>query len=165
MQTYINYLIEDIINAERTDGITTDHSTEKQQTFEEYIAEVERYLEQNPARTFSYYCGLNKEQFPPAEKLSEEQILQISKAFKHLLFTWNLDVSIPESIPSAKYYSLLISVLDEKTEIVDSGIITFEFCNYDPPSCPFEGYCSCKDFELDNKGSIGNYKHDGDWPL
>lgn len=162
MQSYINHLLEDIVNAERADEMKTNFGSEKEQTFEEHIEEVERFLEQNPAHTFSYYSGLKKEQFPPVEKLNEEQLLQINKAFEHLLFTWNLDVAIPEGIPSAKYYLLLISVLDEKTDIPESGFITFEFCNYDPPSCPFEEHCSCKDFELDNKDSMDNYKQDGD---
>lgn len=150
MQSYINYLLQDINKAQRTEESCIITDKKESQSIEEHFAEIERWLEgEEPAHSFSYYCGLQKEQFPPAEKLTKVQLLQINDAFRHLLFTWNLDASIPKEIPPAKTYSLLTSVLDEKTDIVNSGFMTFEFCNYDPESCPFEQYCSCKDFEQD----------------
>ncbi|MEO8150790.1 MAG: hypothetical protein ABI723_24370 [Bacteroidia bacterium] len=164
MQSYINYLLEDIANAQRPEHDESDVSTPKEETFEDYIAEVERWLEHEPVHTFSYYCGLQKEQFPPAEQLNKKQLNQIIRAFNQLLFSWNLGTAIPEKIPPAKYYSLLISVLDEKTEIVNSGFMTFEFCNYDPPSCPFQEYCDCKDFQYSDD-NMNNDLPEGDLPF
>ena len=147
MQSYINHLIEDITQAERSQELYTRDNFGQPKTLEEEFAEIERWLEQGPAHTFGYYCGLEQEQFPPAEKLTEKQLKQVIKSFSHLLFTWNLNADIPANVPLNKKYALLISILGEKTDIVSIGFLTFDFCNYDPPSCPFEEHCICKDFE------------------
>ncbi len=144
MQAYVDQLVLDIKNAKREEPslITPD----KPFSLKEHFEEVERWLESDPAFTFSYYCGLRKEEFPPAESLSEEQIQQITKAFESLLYNWNLSASIPEELPSAMTYELLVSVLDKKVDIVDEGFMTFEYCACDPPSCPFGEYCECREF-------------------
>jgi hypothetical protein len=167
MQSYVNHLLQDIIDAQRAEIDYSEIYKSKPQSIEEHFEEIERWLEgEEPAHSFSYYCGLQTEQFPPSDKLTEEQVMQINEAFKHLLFTWNLGADIPAKIPPAKTYDLLIPVLDKKTDIVNSGFITFEFCNYDPPSCPFEEYCTCKDFEMDMENDTETGKPpDGDLPF
>jgi hypothetical protein len=136
MKAYINHLLEDIAKAQRSEDIPATFGVQQPQTIEDEFAEIERWLEYEPEHTFSHYCGLEKEQFPPAGQLTEEQLLQINKSFRHLLFTYNLDVSLPDDIPPGMEYTLLVSVLDRKTDIVSSGFMTFEFCNYDSQSCP-----------------------------
>jgi hypothetical protein len=167
MQSYVNHLLQDIIDAQRAEIDFTKIGKEEPQTIEEHFEEIERWLEgEEPAYTFSYYCGLKTEQFPPSHMVTQEQVMQINEAFKHLLFTWNLGADIPEKIPAAKTYDLLIPVLDKKTDIVTSGFITFEFCNYDPPSCPLEQYCSCKDFDMDGENDMEKDNlEDGDLPF
>lgn len=150
MQAYINYLLEDILNAERQEVQPTATTATENEKLEKHFAEIEQWIEREPVHTFGYYCGLNKEQFPPVEQLSENQLQQLNKAFRHLLFTWNLDVAIPENLPASRYYSLLVSVLDLQTDIVSSGFMTFEFCSYDTDSCPFGAYCNCKKFDNGN---------------
>ncbi len=165
MQSYINGLLEDIADAHRKEqDYSATEFVSDEDDMEQHFAEIEHWLEHEPMHTFSYYCGLQKEQFPPAEKLNKKQLIEIIKAFNHLLFTWNLDASIPKKIPPAKHYSLLISVLDEKTDIVKSGFITFEFCNYDPPSCPFQEHCDCKDFH-DTDDTMNVDLAEGDLPF
>jgi hypothetical protein len=166
MQPYINHLLEDITKAHRTEElIPAMLDSPKTQTIEDDFAEIERWLENDPIHTFSYYCGLEKELFPPAEQFSKKQLLSIIKAFKHLLFSWNLDASIPKNVPPAKTYSLLLSVLDRKTDIVNSGFMTFEFCNYDSSTCPFEEYCTCKDFEIDGDDNMNTDLQEGELPF
>ena len=114
----------------------------------ERVKKLEQWLENEPEHNFSYYCGLQKEQFPPVEKLTTEQMEQVSLAFEKLLFTWNIGVEIPEKLPAAQKYNLLISVLERKVAIVENGFETVEFCSYDPPSCPFNEWCTCKELGL-----------------
>lgn len=165
MQSYINQLLEDIVQAQKSEDVDATFGDAEPQTIEDEFAEIDRWLEHEPEHTFSYYCGLEKEQFPPAEKLSIKQTQQITEAFMHLLFTWNLGAAIPKNIPPRKKYTLLISVLDEKTDIVNSGFMTFEFCNYDPPSCPFEEYCTCKDFEDNTNADMNVDLPEGELPF
>lgn len=142
MQAYLSHLLTDIAEACREQQPLPASPAD---TMEEHFEEVEKWLENNPQHSFSYYCGLTKEQFPPPGLLTEAQLEELCKALEHLLFTWNLGAEIYSFIPVAKKYSLLVSVLDEKVEIPDYGLLTIEFCTSDPPSCPLNEYCSCRE--------------------
>lgn len=146
MESYIKYLLEDIAGAVREETATAGAIENwSHDSFEEYIEDVERYLDCNPSHPFSYFCGLGKEQFPPADQLNSLQMERICNAFERMLYSWNLDAELPDQLPVNRKYELMVSILDEKVEVIDQGITTIEFCNYDPPSCPFEGHCTCKD--------------------
>jgi hypothetical protein len=151
MQSYINHLLADITEACREQqpefysGASSENDLE---AIERYFEEVERWLEHEPEHDFSYYCGLQIEQFPPAEQLTNEQMEAVSLAFEKLLFTWNIGVEMPEKLPASRKYTLLVSVLEKKVAIVENGFETIEFCSYDPPSCPFDEWCTCKELGL-----------------
>jgi hypothetical protein len=148
MQSYINHLLADIAEAcreEQREAYSAAAGENDLEAIERYFEEVERWLENEPEHDFSYYSGLQKEQFPPPEKLTNEQMEAVSLAFERLLFTWNIGVEMPEKLSVARKYSLLISVLERKVAIVENGFETIEFCSYDPPSCPFNEWCTCKE--------------------
>jgi hypothetical protein len=151
MQSYINHLLADIVEASREQQPETFSAAAGEndlETIERYFEEVERWLENEPVHDFSYYCGLLIEQFPPTEQLTSEQMEAVSLAFEKLLFTWNIGVEMPEKLPISRKYTLLVSVLDKKVAIVENGFETIEFCSYDPPSCPFDEWCTCKELGL-----------------
>ena len=150
MQSYINHLLADIAEACREERETHSYTSGENdvEAIERYFEEVEHWLENDPEHDFSYYCGLQKEQFPPAEKLTDDQMEAVSLAFEKLLFTWNIGVEMPDKLPVSQKYSLLIGVLERKVAIVENGFETIEFCSYDPPSCPFNEWCTCKELGL-----------------
>jgi len=143
MRKYIKQLIEDIQNAHRQ---FTKEEAEKAQTFEQHIEEVERYIEGEDLsqQPFSYHCGLQKEQFPPVDRLSNEQMNKVCTAFEELLASWNIHAHLPDKIPVEMAYKVLVDLLDEKITIVTTGFIGWEFCDYEPDSCVFKEYCTCK---------------------
>lgn len=142
MQSYLSHLLGDIADACRQEQPPPSSSA----SMEEYFDEAERWLESDPQFTFGYYCGLSKEQFPPAHLLNDPQMEEICTAFNRLLFTWNIGVDIPDQLPFSNRYTLLVTVLEQKVEIPDSGFIDIDLCNDDPPTCPFNEYCTCKEF-------------------
>ena len=151
MQSYINHLLADITEACREQQPETYSAAAGEndlEAIERYFEEVERWLENEPEHDFSYYCGLQTEQFPPPEKLTSEQMETVSLAFEKLLFTWNIGVEMPEKLPVYRKYTLLVSILEKKVAIVENGFETIEFCSYDPPSCPFDEWCTCKELGL-----------------
>ena len=154
MQSYINYLLEDICKACRPQESVSPTATT--QTFEEHIAEVEAWLENKPEKTFGSYCGLDRTQFPPAEQLTSPQMESVCKAFKDLLFSWNLGADIPEKVPLAKTYSLLIGILDKEILIVTSGFYYFDFCTGNDEGCELGEYCPCKTFDERHPGLFKN---------
>lgn len=107
---------------------------------------MEIYLENYPQLPLSYYCGLQKEQFPPADRLTESQMEGICMALRKMYLTWKVEAHVHMIVPVSKLYELLVSVLDEKVNVGLDGVTTIEFCNYHPPSCSMNEYCTCRDF-------------------
>jgi hypothetical protein len=97
------------------------------------------------------------EDFPPADQLSEEDMILVGKAFNKMMSSWNLDIDLPDNLPIPIAYSMTVNTLNEKTAIVDHGFMTFDYCSGSPEGCAFKEYCPCidrlkdlpKDFDLD----------------
>ena len=153
MEKYIKQLVEDIRKAHRQ---LTKEETEKAETFEQHIEEVERFIageEDLIQKTFGYHCNLSKEQFPPPKRLTFEQMNKICEALDNLLFTWNIRADFPDELPVEMAYETLVSVLDRKFITPTSGFIGLEFCDYLPEECRFKEYCTCKELfaEMDEE--------------
>ena len=145
MEKYIKQLVGDIQNAHRQ---LTKEETEATETFEQHIEEVERFIageEDLIQQSFGYHCQLNKEQFPPSNRLTSEQMNTVCDAFEKLLFTWNTHADFPDNLPIEMAYETLVSVLDRKFIIPTSGFVGLEFCDYEPEKCRFKEYCTCKE--------------------
>lgn len=143
MHPYIPHLLADITAAHRTEAPEPVFP----KTVEEELEDMERWLEgEEPAHTFGYYCGLSIEQFPPAAQLTKKEMKLVCKAFKQMMFSWNFSADLPKTLPPNLHYEFLISTLNKKTDIVNSGFITFEFCSCYPPDCVFKEYCTCRKF-------------------
>jgi hypothetical protein len=160
MQEYINQLLEDIVAAhgQPEEKITDD----KPLSIEEHFEEIERWLESDPEYTFAYYCGLEPEQFPPAARLTDEQLETVYKAYEQLLFSWNLNADIPELFPLRRAYPLLISTLHHKVEIENDDFTIIEFCSCAPAHCPFEEFCLCKEYETNPDEKIMDQGEEND---
>ena len=142
MEKYIKQLVEDIRKAHRQ---LTKEETEKAETFEQHIEEVERFIAGEDdliQKTFGYHCNLSKEQFPPPKRLTFEQMNKICEALDNLLFSWNTRADFPDELPVAMAYETLVSVLDRKFITPTSGFIGLEFCDYLPEECRFKEYCT-----------------------
>jgi hypothetical protein len=144
MHPYLPHLLSDIADAYRSEFAM---EPENPKTFHEEMEEIERWVEdEEPAHDFGYYCGLRTEQFPPPQQFTIEEIKLVCKAFQKMMYTWNVDTDLPETLPANRYYELLISTLNFKTDIVSSGFITFEFCSCYPPACILKEHCTCSEF-------------------
>ena len=143
MHPYIPHLLEDIKNAHR-ERAPLDLDPVSDDDLEQHFEEVERWLTgDEPSHTFSHYCGLTVEDFPPAEQLSISDMKLVSKAFTSMMFTWNLEVHFPEKLPMPIAYKMMVELLDTKTQIVNTGFIGFDFCTGNPEGCAFKEYCPC----------------------
>ncbi len=148
MEKYVSQLIEDILDAQRIEDEALEE--EKEFDIEDHFAEVERYISGEGEEQLGDILGFKKIQFPPVERLNDEQMQSISEAFVQCLFSWNITAEIPENIPISLKYNLLVSTLEKKVFMQISGFIHLEFCHYDVETCPFGlEFCQCKDFEND----------------
>lgn len=148
MHPYLPHLLSDIAAAHRHEQ--PEFSGEAK-SFDQEMEEIEKWLEsEEPAHSFSYYCGLKTKNFPPPEQLTNKEMKTVCKAFRRMLFTWNLGADFPEKLPVAWTYNFLVKTLDEKTTIPDSGFITFDYCSGYAPDCVFKEYCSCLQYWKDS---------------
>jgi hypothetical protein len=141
MHPYLPYLLTDIAAAHRIEIPVEQKAT---LSFEEEMEEIEKWVEgEEPAHTFGYYCGLEAINFPPPEQLTRGEMKKIIKAFNQMMFSWNLDISLPEKLPVQIAYTMTIDTLNSKTAIVNSGFMGFDFCTGYAPDCIFKEYCPC----------------------
>ncbi len=144
MHPYIPYLLDDIAAAH---GTEMPEYEEAEQEIEDHFEEIERWIneeeEEEPKHTFGHYCGLNSENFPPPEQLSDEEMILIVKAFEKMMYTWNQGVDFPENLPATSAYKLIVDTLNMKTNIMNSGFMTFDFCTGYAPDCIFKECCPC----------------------
>ncbi len=99
MHPYLPHLLADISAAHREE---IPEEEVRPQTIEEHFVEIERWVEGEEAEhTFGYYCGLKAENFPPAQQLTDDEMIIIRKAFEQMMFTWNQGISLPETLPVA----------------------------------------------------------------
>ena len=142
IQPYVNYLIGDIAAAEREGG-NNCVAISSEEDFVKHFLEIEKFAEE-PMQTFGQLCGMKREEFPPADKLSIRQMQQINKAFHKLLETWNCMAIIPEKFPVTSHYRLLLSLLDEKMHVMNGGTMCFDFCTGESEGCALGDFCSCR---------------------
>lgn len=146
MHPYLPFLLEDITNALRQEHPHSDTVTE---TIEERDLEaVEGWVCGDiPDHTLGYYCGLDKEQFPPATQLSTEDMQMVYDAFERMLYSWNAELSLPDELPWSLRYQFMVRTLEEGMPLIAGGdLIMFDFCSGYAPGCPFGEYCCCRDY-------------------
>lgn len=107
------------------------------------------------------WFGIDKANFPPAEKLSNDELELMVKEIITLWHAYNFDPVLPKNLPARIAYQTLVSYFDKPVTWVSEGIIGVEFCEYDPKNCPFPSeYCMCKDFENDINSDGENFEPD-----
>jgi hypothetical protein len=141
MHPYLPHLLSDITAACRTEIPLVE---KRPISFEEEMEEIERWVEgEDPPHTFGYYCGLETIDFPPAEQLTNKEMKQINTAFGQMMFSWNLGIDLPDTLPVPMAYKMTVDTLDMKTGIVNSGMVSFDFCSGYAPDCVFKEHCPC----------------------
>lgn len=144
MQAYINHLIEDISAAHRPDDFfNKSRKNTEEEDLEESLRESEMFVSQERRSGFEGYCGLKRENFPPKEKLSEEQLAQVNTAFVAMMKSWNLEVAFPDDLPQLRRYELLMGILVRAVMIFKHGYYCFDFCTGNPDDCELGQYCPC----------------------
>ncbi len=96
---------------------------------------------------------LKKEDFPPAEQFSEKELEKICKAYQDMLWSWNISLDVPGTLPAAFLYNLKIVTLDRKIHILNSGISEINYCTGYAKECKLKEYCPCLEIwnEEENK--------------
>ncbi|MFN8438066.1 MAG: hypothetical protein U0V72_10520 [Cytophagales bacterium] len=157
MQLYITQLIEDITVASRSENIIKPVVQEEEETFEDYIEEVERFISGEGYEYLRSILGLDEIQFPPVDRLTDEQMESVVLAFKNCLASWNVCLDLPQNLPISIQYTSYIRTLSQNIDVVNYGTVHLEACTYCSDVCPLGNYCDCKEFEDEFSDDI-NFK-------
>jgi hypothetical protein len=155
MQKYVDQLIEDLEKAKgnkpdkpNVNILYPDHPALDYGL--DYIAEWEC----TPRIPMAELTGLDQDNFPPADKLTETQMEAICDKILQVWQEFNLYADFPEGLPAITKYQLLRKRWGEDVQYISEGNCHLEFCEYDHQNCPFGiDYCQCKDldhFDMDN---------------
>ncbi len=146
MQHYLSQLISDMRLAVKRAPRTGK---------EEFDPEVMMELEESEEKPMGYWLGFNKEQFPPSERLNDDQLKLMANEFEQLWAAYSFYPDFPEGLPAKRRYELMRDYIDHPTQYWPGGWEHhFEFCHYDPAHCPFGSeFCRCKEWE-DDQGEI-----------
>lgn len=124
-------------------------------------------LEESPDRPMSYWFGLSKEQFPPSELLSPEQIDLMAVELNALWAAYGFEPDFPDGLPAKRRYELMRDYLDYQCQFWPGGwVCTFNFCDYEPENCTFgKEFCRCKDYFLDDPPECNNQELSEEQPF
>lgn len=113
-------------------------------------------LEASPDYPMSHWFGLTKEQFPPSERLTDEQLELMANEFEQLWAAYSFEPDFPDGLPAKRRYELMRDYLDYECSHWPGGWVHhFEFCDYNTENCPFGiEFCKCKDFVYDDDTDI-----------
>lgn len=136
MKTYINQLLRDIESATAANPSDVPGANLEADTFEAHIWEVERFLREEPQTTLSEYLGLNREQFPDGNLLTEQQCSDVFEALLNAYASYGVALDIPAGLPSRVGYRTTVEALDIAAFVSAHGMYHIEYCPYD-----FDGYC------------------------
>ena len=99
-----------------------------------------------PLEPMSDIYGIAADAFPSEDKLTDEQVAEVSNAILLLWHTYNHDVVIPEVVPYRLLYKILVDAWqNHETQFLPPGMghSTTDFCTYYPETCPWGEYCTC----------------------
>jgi len=117
--------------------------------FERSISEMEQWRDETPPsrQDMFYHFGFEPVQFPPADRLTDEELDALTQALCRLWAAYNFTAVLPDVVPSRLVYPLLLKRMEEPTFVMTRGNTGIEFCDYEPSECPWGlEYCTCKNF-------------------
>ena len=145
MESYINYLLEDLKAATQRSPVLEGFSFDNGATKE--VLEV---------KNLEDLTDITKDSFPPAEKLSEGQAKQVNEAVIALWKAYNLYAIFPPELPAKPKYELLVNTWNkEGLPYHPNKFHEIKFCFNKPEGCEFGEYCYCRETEEDVQKRYG----------
>jgi hypothetical protein len=145
MQKYINQLIEDIQYAKaniQKPWIVPEGGYE----FDEWLSEEED-KKQAPVRNVEDWSGIKKEQLPPEDRLTDEQVEALFKALDKLLSEFNCHFVVHFHVPFREQYKTMRAMWQQDHAWMAWHYNFFDLCEdgQEHGTCALgEDFCQCK---------------------
>jgi hypothetical protein len=165
MQNYVNQLLADMAAAKNNlpadinyAALYPDHPAFRFGL--DYIVE----WEMAPSYKMGELFGIEAEQLPPAEKLTDEQIGQLLKGIYDLWQAFNYSPDSEFAAPPRVFYTVVKNYwATQFVQYEKYTFIEFDFCSHNADLCVWgKDYCKCKDEVFE---TMEDYKPTGDSEL
>ena len=146
LSRYVQQLLEDIRNAVHNAPEPSDPNDPAD--IAAHFDAIDRYTSpEHEHGTLKDVIGLSADQFPPKEKLTDEEMKAILRELARTLRHFNYEMAIPKEIPLHFKYDLIQGIFDYEAPISAFSMMTMDFCAGWPDDCELKQYCSCRRFE------------------
>jgi hypothetical protein len=164
MQNYVNQLLADMVAAKSNlpadidyKLLYPDHPAYKFGL--DYIVE----WEMAPSYTMDELFCIKAEQLPPAEKLTDEQIVQLLAGIYDLWQAFNYSPDSEFDAPPRVFYTVIKNYwATQSVQYEKYTFIELDFCSYNNDMCVWGDYCRCKDEVFE---TMEDYKSKVDFEL
>lgn len=147
MHPYLTHLLVDIQKGHKQENNAPNQASDD---LEDHFKEIDKWISGDGEQTLSYFCGLKKEDFPPYEQFSEEEVQQVCEAFEEMMGSYGVTVAWPENFPWDRRYPLTVNFLDRAITPMNFGMFCIDFCTGNSEGCELGEYCSCLEpFEVE----------------
>lgn len=144
MQNYLQQLLSDLKSAAKNPPTHPWPVVDP----DDPMSGVETYLKA-PLHTYAYWTGIEKEVFPPAEKLTKAECGMLTQAIISLWQAYNIWPELPKAMPVEFQYEVLINSWDEEVSYMPAGahggMVVMDFCDGYAPDCILKTYCACRE--------------------
>lgn len=145
MKNYLNQLLSDIQYA-------TDHAvfpfTENGFDLMDWVPDEEENRTA-PVRSLEEWTGIYKEQLPPSEKLSDEQIAQLLNALIKMLDAYNCSFVLQTEVPHKIQYETIRENFNQFVKVKRIHMGFFSHCHESTvhKKCTLGEFCQCAFYE------------------
>jgi len=153
MEKYVSQLIEDIQDATRYAPEDVEFSSND----EEFMGQIVE-AENTPPISSEKLMGLMYIQFPPAEKLTTRQMIELNKAIEKTFVAFRIFIELPGTVPIQLRYELIRGLFKEKFQIKKGLNYHLDFCSGDCPPCAIADYCR---INIENKKKAAKQTPEG----
>ena len=148
MKKYLHQLIADMEQAAKNLPSKPYYDIPAEAEGIEYVVEWENAK----SKPMQEWFGIAKENFPPPDKLTDEELKRMVDEILKLWEAYHFDAALPDDLPPNVAYKVLTDYFDKPVAWVSEGTVHIEFCDYDPEHCPFpKEFCWCRKIETDDE--------------
>jgi hypothetical protein len=145
MEKYVTQLLDDIAYA--TENVSWPFI--RKESYDIWEAPMAEEEERNaPVRELETWTGLCKEQFPPPDMLTEEQLARLLDALKKMLVAYNWSFVLQIEVPERIQYATIRDMFNQAAKVLQWQHGFFEVCRpaTEPGKCALGEYCQCAFF-------------------
>lgn len=142
MEEYLTQLLDDIRHA--TENVSWPYIRKESYDLWE-VPRPDEEVRYAPVRELETWTGLRKEQLPPHEMLSDEQVTTLLKALLKTLESYNCCFVLQTQVPHRIQYATIRDMFNQTTKVLQWKTGFFDLCRPGTAhgKCALGEYCQC----------------------